>query len=106
MGWNFRRSVNFGPLRVNFSKSGVGYSVGTRGLRVGKDAAGRKYSSLSIPGTGIYRRDYLSNTRPQIVLPSTSPHPPGGLVRNSSTPGRIWVAGKLWVFSIGGAILI
>jgi hypothetical protein len=38
MGWGFRRSINFGPLRINLAKSGVGYSVGTRGLRVGKDA--------------------------------------------------------------------
>lgn len=27
MGLYFRRSVNFGPLRVNFSTRGVGYSV-------------------------------------------------------------------------------
>lgn len=46
MGWNLRRSVNFGPLRLNLSKSGVGYSVGVRGLRVGKDSAGRNYSSI------------------------------------------------------------
>ena len=31
----FRSSVNFGPLRVNFSRSGVGYSVGAGGFRTG-----------------------------------------------------------------------
>jgi hypothetical protein len=40
MGWYFRRSVKFGPLRVNFSKSGVGYSFGMRGLRVGSGPRG------------------------------------------------------------------
>lgn len=58
MAWGFRRSVNFGPLRINASKSGLGFSVGGRGFRVGKDARGRKYTSTSIPGTGIYNRTY------------------------------------------------
>jgi hypothetical protein len=63
MGWNFRRSLNLGPLRVNASKSGLGFSVGARGFRAGKDVKGRKYTQTSIPGTGIYRRDYLENTK-------------------------------------------
>jgi hypothetical protein len=60
MGWNFRRSLRLGPLKINLSKSGVGYSVGLPGVRLGTDAKGRKYQSLNIPGTGIYRRDYAS----------------------------------------------
>lgn len=36
MGFRFRKSVNLGPLRVNFSKSGVGYSVGGKGFRATK----------------------------------------------------------------------
>jgi hypothetical protein len=32
--------------------------VGIPGVRLGKDARGRKYQSLNVPGTGIYRRDY------------------------------------------------
>ncbi len=69
MGWGFRRSVNLGPLRLNLSKSGVGYSVGTRGFRIGKDAVGRKYRAMSIPGTGIFRRDYLPGTpqKPSVI---------------------------------------
>jgi hypothetical protein len=58
MGWGFRRSLKLGPLKLNFSKSGVGYSVGVRGLRVGKDAKGRSYTAASIPGTGLYSRTY------------------------------------------------
>lgn len=58
MGWNFRRSIRLGPLRFNLSKSGAGASIGIPGLRVGKDARGRNYQQTSIPGTGIYRRDY------------------------------------------------
>lgn len=36
MGFFYRKSVNFGPFRVNFSGSGVGYSVGGKGFRVGQ----------------------------------------------------------------------
>ena len=57
MGFYYRKSVNLGPFRVNLSKSGVGYSVGGRGFRVGTTSRGRKYTSFSIPGTGIgYRK--------------------------------------------------
>ena len=57
MGFYYRKSVNLGPFRVNLSKSGLGYSVGGRGLRVGTTSRGRKYTSFSIPGTGIgYRK--------------------------------------------------
>ncbi|MGA2735904.1 MAG: DUF4236 domain-containing protein [Bryobacteraceae bacterium] len=104
MGWNLRRSINFGPLRVNFSKSGVGYSVGTRGLRVGRDAAGRKYSSISVPGTGIYRRDYLPNVRPQIAPAPLPPTPP--VLQSSPVPRRRPAASIGWVFCIGGAALL
>lgn len=36
MGLRFRKSVNFGPFRVNLSKSGIGYSVGGKGARITK----------------------------------------------------------------------
>jgi hypothetical protein len=84
MGFYYRKSVNLGPFRVNLSKSGLGYSVGGRGFRVGTTARGKKIvprplpaglarwaalragyraaaqppgSSLSIPGIGVgYRK--------------------------------------------------
>ena len=57
MGFYYRKSVNLGPFRVNLSKSGLGYSVGGRGFRVGTTARGKKYTSFSIPGTGVgYRK--------------------------------------------------
>jgi hypothetical protein len=62
VGWNFRRSVRLGPFRINLSKSGVGGSVGIPGVRVGKDAKGRTYQQTSVPGTGIYRRDYSGSS--------------------------------------------
>jgi hypothetical protein len=59
MGFSFRKSVNIGPFRVSASRSGIGYSVGGRGFRVGKNARGRKYHSFSIPGTGVSYRGSL-----------------------------------------------
>ena len=51
---------------MNFSKSGIGYSIGVRGTRIGKDAKGCKYSQVSIPHTGIYRRDYYDSKTRQL----------------------------------------
>ena len=53
MGLRFRKSIKVGPARINLSKSGVGYSVGTKGFRVTKTAKGTVRTTTSIPGTGI-----------------------------------------------------
>lgn len=53
MGVRFRKSFNFGGFRVNFSKSGVGYSYGGPGFRYTVTADGRERVTVSIPGTGI-----------------------------------------------------
>lgn len=64
MGFRFRKSVNLGPFRVNLSKSGIGYSVGSKGFRVTKKAAGGTRTTASIPGTGIsYTKDYPQKTK-------------------------------------------
>ncbi|KAB2645759.1 MAG: DUF4236 domain-containing protein [Verrucomicrobia bacterium] len=53
MGFYYRKSVRLGPFRVNLSKSGVGYSVGGSGFRTGVSGSGRRYSTFSLPGTGV-----------------------------------------------------
>lgn len=54
MGFRFRKSINLGGgLRINLSKSGVGYSWGTKGYRVTRSARGTTTRTVSIPGTGI-----------------------------------------------------
>jgi hypothetical protein len=53
MGFYYRRSLSLGPFRVNLSKSGAGVSVGGRGYRTGISSRGRRYTNLSIPGTGL-----------------------------------------------------
>lgn len=59
MGWSFRRSKSFGPFRLNFSKSGIGFSFGGPGARVGVNAKGKKYFRGGIPGTGLYYQSTL-----------------------------------------------
>lgn len=53
MGFRFRKSKSFGPFRVNVSKSGIGWSVGTKGARYTKRADGKTQTTFSVPGTGI-----------------------------------------------------
>lgn len=54
MGFRYRKSINLGGgFRINLSKSGVGYSWGTKGFRITKTAKGTVRKTVSIPGTGI-----------------------------------------------------
>ena len=54
MGFRFRKSINLGfGVRLNVSKSGVGYSVGKKGFRYTKKADGSSRITYSVPGTGI-----------------------------------------------------
>lgn len=77
MGFRFRKSLNLGGgFRINFSKSGIGYSWGVKGYRITKTAKGAVRQTLSIPGTGIsyveeqslknqnknHNKEFLSNT--------------------------------------------
>jgi hypothetical protein len=88
MGFRFRKSVNLGPLRVNLSKSGVGYSVGGKGFRVTKKAKGGYRTTASVPGTGLsYVKEYgggskrnekmISNTSYPQARPPKKPFPWG-----------------------------
>lgn len=58
MGFYLRKGINLGLLRLNFSKSGIGVSLGFKGLRIGSNTggnyihAGRKgiYYKKTLPG--------------------------------------------------------
>lgn len=54
MGLRYRKSINLGGgFRINLSKSGIGYSWGTKGYRITKKAGGGTRTTYSIPGTGL-----------------------------------------------------
>ena len=50
MGWRYRKSAKAGPFRLNFSKSGIGYSVGSKHYRVTKTAKGTVRETVTLPG--------------------------------------------------------
>ena len=75
MAWIFRRSVKILPgVRLNFSRSGVGLSVGVPGARVSLSPSGRVTRTLGVPGTGIYNRTTIGTGRNRRV-PSLSAPP-------------------------------
>ena len=109
MAWRFRRSLKLGPIRLNFSKSGIGYSAGVRGFRVGSDAKGRPYTAASIPGTGIYNRQYYgaSKTIAQCPVAPSPDSPTSGPPQSGTGNGlKLFIAFMLGgvVFSIVGAM--
>jgi len=63
MGVRFQRRVRILPgIRLNVSKSGLGFSVGARGVHVGITARGQHYASIGLPGTGVSWREYERNS--------------------------------------------
>jgi hypothetical protein len=60
MGFYFRRTAKLGPIRLNFSKSGIGASVGVKGVRLTRTARGTTY--ITVGSNGFYYRETISNT--------------------------------------------
>lgn len=86
MAVQVRKSIQLMPgVRMNISKSGVGYSVGGKGYRVTHAANGRITRTISIPGTGIRDvttiRPATRRTRPaaqpsaRVTAAATQPRP-------------------------------
>jgi hypothetical protein len=81
VGFRFQRRIKILPgLAINISKSGVGFSAGGRGFHVGIDAKGRRYTSASLPGTGISWRQHQNAKPHQSLPPQVAPRiaPSGG----------------------------
>jgi hypothetical protein len=70
MGFYLRKSVKFGGVRLNLSKSGIGMSAGVKGFRVGVDSRGRTY--VAGGKGGLYYREYLAAERSG-ELPADAP---------------------------------
>ncbi|KHL00228.1 DUF4236 domain-containing protein [Sinomonas humi] len=70
MGYRFRASKSFGPIRVTASRSGIGVSAGAGPLRVGRRADGRVTTTFRIPGSGI---SYTSLSSTAAIPPALAP---------------------------------
>src|SRR4051812_18292471 len=57
MGFYFRKSIGFGPFRLNFSKSGIGVSAGVRGARV---STGPRGTYINAGTHGFYYRQKIN----------------------------------------------
>jgi hypothetical protein len=109
MGWSYRKRLRFGPMRINLSRSGIGTSWGVPGFRITRSSTGRRYLTLSLPGTGLSWRKTLGrlgrSTRPRHVAvlippaptPITQPSPgppsppaPGGALGPPLVNGMPW----------------
>jgi tetratricopeptide (TPR) repeat protein len=54
MGFRLYKSIGLGKgVRLNVSKTGLGMSVGTKGLRYSVHSSGRRTTSAGIPGSGV-----------------------------------------------------
>ena len=105
MGLRFRKSIKLGGARINFSKSGIGYSFGTKGARVTKKAGGGTRTTLSIPGTGIsYVEDSKQAKRKASGKRSVKAGPgsPDGTINKT----WLWIVGWICVFPLPLTILL
>lgn len=85
MGTRYKKSIKAGPLRVNLSKSGIGYSVGTKGFRYTKKAGGGTRTTASIPGTGI---SYVKDTGKKKTGSAAKQHTQGAAVTMNNNNGQ------------------
>lgn len=70
MGLFFRKSVRFGPFRVNFSNGGLGLSAGIPGFRV---SAGPRGNFIQMGAHGIYYRASLGEPSRSSIAPVSRP---------------------------------
>jgi Protein of unknown function (DUF4236) len=61
VGFYIRKGFNFGPLRLNLSRSGLSASFGVRGARIG---VGPQGSYIHLGRGGLYYRQSLGNPGP------------------------------------------
>lgn len=59
MGWSFRKSKSFGPLRFSLSSRGLGMSLGAKGARISMNSRG---TYINLGANGIYYRQQLGGS--------------------------------------------
>ena len=78
MGFHFRKTAKFGPIHLNFSKSGIGVSAGVKGARI---STGPRGTYIHAGRNGFYYHQRLGHNptqRPQVkrsprVIASSQP---------------------------------
>lgn len=70
MGFYFRKSVKFGPMRLNFSKSGIGVSAGVKGARI---SAGPRGTYIHAGSGGFYYSQRIGGPGVRTTVPGPAP---------------------------------
>jgi hypothetical protein len=87
MGFFFRKSIKFGPIRLNLSKSGIGVSGGITGARI---STGPRGTYVNLGRKGVYYRKKISipsgANAPSHVHGSSVPSPPQTIFDSSGSP--------------------
>jgi hypothetical protein len=75
VGFYFRKSAKLGPVRVNFSKSGIGVSTGVRGARI---STGPRGTHINAGWGGFYYRQKIGpspyTSKPGPAVSGIRPH--------------------------------
>lgn len=80
MGFRFQKRIKLLPgLRVNLSKTGISWSIGTRGAGINL-RGGKVTGNVGIPGTGLSYRQRLDDPQEESAQP-TAPSEGGGVLR-------------------------
>ena len=111
MGLRFRKSIKVGKnTRINLSKSGVGFSVGTKGAKMTKKAGGGTRTTLSVPGTGI---SYVKDSKQKHEHTPRHTNVNKEININTNGPGEpkkrktwLWVLGWICIFPLPLTILL
>lgn len=105
MGWRYRKSVKL-PLgfRLNFSKSGMGWSWGVKGARITKTATGKTRYTATYPGGLQYIEERGPKQRKPVRKSTGSWNTPG---QNGPEPPKKRSGCLKWgLIVLGGMIVI
>lgn len=56
-----RKQIRLGWFNINISKRGVGFSVGRRGMRVGRNARGEEFFEAAQDGVSVHKAKTLGS---------------------------------------------
>lgn len=95
MGFSFRKTFRFGPLKLNLSTRGLGMSAGVRGARV---SVGPRGTYVTIGRGGFVYRQRLTSNRSRSLASKTTTSPWGsGNVVPTPVPATVACeSGNLW----------
>ncbi|WP_091420756.1 DUF4236 domain-containing protein [Arthrobacter sp. OV608] len=90
LGFRYRKSKSFGPVRITASKRGLSASVGAGPFRVTRTATGRTTSTVRVPGTGVSYVSSGSSGRPSRRSAALISAPTAGPVARQVITNETW----------------